>query len=288
MQSPVPSFRSFPDAIVYRYATSGLHGWDIAQHSARVAAFGYAARIRHPLAAGFRPPRPRLSGVPFRLFRNAKRKIFMRLAGSSRPGTGFPASHAPHMALALVGQAGLEPATHCHMEPVHQPIAQSHYLLRHCPILPVFPGWAGNHSQRVRLAITLPDGFWRCITLRSERRTRTQKKGLLVAGFRPPRPRLSVVPFRLFRNANKKEILEGCPGHLAGASGFEPAAAPLRRPFPWQDPACHGPVFPGCQQNKPGDPMRGFRPLVGSGGVEPPGKSRPYTFPDEPVLPILV
>ena len=217
----------------------------------------------HPLVAGFRPPRPRLSGVPFRLFRNAKRKIFMRLAGSSRPGTGFPASHAPHMALALVGQAGLEPATHCHMEPVHQPIAQSHYLLRHCPILPVFPGWAGNHSQRVRLAITLPDGFWRCITLRSERRTRTQKKGLLVAGFRPPRPRLSVVPFRLFRNANKKEILEGCPGPLAGASGFEPAAAPLRRPFPWQDPACHGPVFPGCQQNKPGESHEGLSPPGG-------------------------
>lgn len=64
----------FPAVIVYRYATSGLHGWDIAQHSAQVAAFWYAARIRHPLEAGFRPPRPRLSGVPFRLFRNANKK----------------------------------------------------------------------------------------------------------------------------------------------------------------------------------------------------------------------
>ena len=53
--------------------------------------------------------------------------------------------------------------------------------------------WAWNHSQRVRLAITLPDGFWRCVTLRFVRRTRTQKKGPLVAGFRPLRPRLSGV-----------------------------------------------------------------------------------------------
>lgn len=93
------------------------------------------------LVAGFRPPRPRLSGVPFRLFRNAKRKIYMRLSGSSRPGTGFPASHAPHMALALVGQAGLEPATSAYVYAATLPSE----LLSHIAGLSRLPSYIDTH-----------------------------------------------------------------------------------------------------------------------------------------------
>lgn len=46
------------------------------------------------------------------VFPGSQERIIMRLAGSSRPGTGFPASHAPHMALALVVPPGVEPGYH--------------------------------------------------------------------------------------------------------------------------------------------------------------------------------
>lgn len=48
------------------------------------------------LAVGFRPPRPRLSGVPF-----SKERISLRLSESWRSGKAFAPSQAPHLALPL-------------------------------------------------------------------------------------------------------------------------------------------------------------------------------------------
>lgn len=109
----------------------------------------------------------------------------------------------------------------------------------HCPIGDVdthsYTPWAWNHSKRVRLAITLPDGFWRCITLRFQRRTRTQKKGPLVAGFRPPRPRLSGTSKGRERYVVSRIEPSGqgiAPSHaphmalaLVGQAGIEPAVS---------------------------------------------------------------